>query len=147
MKDLLAKGLFFQFADHYYYMHPNEKYSSLNDDKLYDDFENYLADQKYKFHSPEEEEIDQVLTQMGGKSSGKNIVDGLSKVKKEFEKLGSGELKANKDDVDNEIRIELASRYNGDNGKTEESLNKDLQFQTAVKILSESHVYNKLLKL
>jgi carboxyl-terminal processing protease len=147
VKDLLAKGLFFQFADHYYYMHPNDKYSSLSDNKLYSDFENYLIEQKYNFHSVAEEQVDRILAQMEGKNSGKSIIEGLSKVKKEFEKLDSGELIANKDEVDNEIRIELSSRYKGEDGKTEESINKDIQFQTALKILSDSITYSKLLNL
>ncbi|MGD1006373.1 MAG: S41 family peptidase [Ignavibacteriaceae bacterium] len=147
VKDLLAKGLFFQFADHYYYMHPNDKYSSLSDNKLYSDFENYLTEQKYNFHSVAEEQVDRILAQMEGKNSGKSIIEGLSKVKKEFEKLDSGELIANKDEVDNEIRIELSSRYKGEDGKTEESINKDIQFQTALKILSDSITYSKLLNL
>jgi carboxyl-terminal processing protease len=145
VKDLLAKGLFFQYADHYYYLHPTEKYSSLSDEKLYNDFENYLTEQKYKYRSTAEDQVNQILTQLDGKSSTKSIVDGLSKVKKEFEKLGSGELKANKDEVQNEIRIELAARYKGNDGKDEESLGKDTQFQTALKIISDSRAYNKLL--
>ncbi|MGA7720692.1 MAG: S41 family peptidase [Ignavibacteriaceae bacterium] len=145
--DLLAKGLFFQFADHYYYLHSGENYSSLSDEKLFSDFENFLADQKYKFHSTSEEQVDQMLTQMEGKYSGKLIVEDLLKVKKEFEKIGSGELKADRDEVENELRTELASRYLGNDGKIEESLNKDSQFQTSLKILSDFDTYNKLLNL
>lgn len=145
VKDLLAKGIFFQYADHYYYLHPNEKYSSLSVDKLYNDFENYLTEQKYKYHSSAEEQVNQILASMEGKSSGKNIVEGLAKVKKEFEKLGSGELKANKDEVEDEIMIELAARYKGNDGKDEEALSKDSQFLSALKIISDSSAYNKLL--
>jgi carboxyl-terminal processing protease len=145
VKDLLAKGEFFQFADHYYYLHPNDKYSSLTGDKLFGEFENYLNEQKYKYHSTSEDQVNQILAQMEGKSSGKSIVEELSKVKKEFEKLGSGELKANKDEIENEIRVELASRYKGNDGKAEESLTKDSQFQMALKIISDTRSYNKLL--
>jgi carboxyl-terminal processing protease len=147
VKDLLAKGMFFQFADHYYYLHPNEKFSSLSDDKLYDDFENYLTDQKYKYHSPAEEQVSTIIAQMEGSSSGKSIVEGLSKVKKEFEKLGSGVLKANKISIDDEIKIELAARYIGNDGKSTEALDNDPQFQAALKIISENRVYNRLLNL
>jgi carboxyl-terminal processing protease len=145
VNDLLAKGMFFQFADHYYYLHPDDNFSSLSGDKLLSDFENYLADQKYKFHSEGEQQVEQMITQLSGKNSVKPLIEDLSKVKMEFEKLGSGELKANKDEVENEIMIELASRYKGDDGKTEESLKVDLQIQTALKILSDSLAYNKLL--
>jgi carboxyl-terminal processing protease len=145
VKDLLAKGLFFQFGDHYYYLHPNDKYSSISDEKLFSDFENYLEEQKYAYHSAAEDQVNDIITKFTGKSSGKAIVENLTKAKKEFEKLGSGELKANKGEVEDEIRIELAARYKGNEGKSIESLNKDIQFQAALKILSDSRSYNKLL--
>ncbi len=147
IQDLLAKGMFFQFADHYYYMQPKEKFNSLNDDNLFDDFNKYLDDQKYKFHSVAEEQVDQLLAEVKTKKTDKSISDGLTKIKKEFEKLGNGELRIYKNEVIKEIKIELASRYIGNDGKVQEDLSNDVQFQTALKILTDTLSYNKLLNM
>ena len=145
VKDLLAKGMFFQFADHYYYLNQNEKFNSLNDETLFDEFEKYLNDQKYKFHSLAEEQVNQLLAEVNSRKADKNISEGLTKIKKEFEKLGNSELKIYKNEIIDEIKAELASRYIGNDGKIQEELSNDQQFQIALKVLSDTLTYNRLL--
>ncbi len=147
VRDLLAKGLFFQFADHYYYQNSDAKFGSLNDERLFEDFKNYLKQQKYKFRPVAEEQVDQLIAEVGKKNSEQEIVDNLSRIKNEFEKLSGNELKAYKDEIVREIKIELASRYLGSDGKVQQELKHDNQFQTALKILTDTTEYNKLLNL
>ncbi len=147
VNDLLAKGMFFQFADHYYYLNPNEKFKSLNNETLFEDFQKYLTDQKYKFHSLAEDQVNQLLAEVSNRKADKNISEGLTKIKSEFEKLGNSELKIYKNEVINEIKAELASRYIGNDGKIQEELSSDDQFQTALKILADTLTYNKLLNI
>ncbi len=147
VNDLLAKGMFFQFADHYYYLHPKDEFSSLNENDLFRDFENYLNDQNYKFHSLAEDQVNQLLAEVGNKKDIKNISESLTKIKNEFEKLGNSETKIYKDEIINEIKLELASRYLGNSGKVQEELAHDVQFQTALKILSDTSKYDELLNL
>ncbi|MHB1686173.1 MAG: S41 family peptidase [Ignavibacteriaceae bacterium] len=146
-KDLLAKGLFFQFADHYYYLNRSADFSSLNNDKLFDDFEKYLEEQKYKFKSPSEGQVDQLLAEIKTKKADKSIYGNLENVKHQFEKLGNNDLNIYKKEIIEELRIELASRYQGNDGEVREMLSGDVQFQTAIKILSNKEVYDKLLDL
>ncbi len=147
VKDLLAKGLFFQFADHYYYLNPNENFDKLNDNKLFEDFEKYLGEQKYKFHSILERQVNELLTEVKDKKGDKNVEAPLIRIKDEFKKLGNTELKVYKNQIIHEIKIELAARYVGSNKEIEEALNYDKQFQTALKLLSDTTVYDKLLNL
>lgn len=147
VKDLLAKGMFFQFADHYYYLNQNKNFNTLDNENLFDDFENYLTDQKYKFHSIAEDQVNQLLAEVSSRKTDKNISEGLTKIKKEFEKLGNSELKIYKNEVIDEIKSELASRYIGNDGKVQEELSNDMQFQTALKILADTLTYNRLLNI
>ena len=147
VRDLLAKGLFFQFADHFYYLNVNAKFSSLKDEQLFEDFKNYLTKKNYKFRPAAEEQVDQLLAEAGKKNSEKDIVDNLQRIKSEFEKLAGNELKAYKNEILREIKIELASRYLGNDGKAQQELKNDNQFQTAFRILSDTSEYNKLLNL
>lgn len=44
-----------------------------------------------------------------------------------------------------ELKTELASRYLGTKGKIEQFLKYDPQFQTALNLLNDERVYNKIL--
>jgi carboxyl-terminal processing protease len=143
-KDLLAKGLFFQFADHYYYANPNGKFQDLNNDKLYDEFKEYLVLQKYVYHSGAENEIENLIEDVEKKKLGNNLTSDLKKIKAQFEKLGINELSTFKTEVLREIREEIASRYLGSEGRVREILNNDQHFKVALELLSSSKYENLL---
>ena len=143
-RDLLAKGLFFQFADHYYYANSTIKFSDLNDEKLYNEFKDYLAEQKYNYHSESEHELDELIKDVEKKKLGENLSSDLKKIKTQFEKLGLNELSTFKAEVIREIREEAASRYLGSEGKVKEILNSDKQFKAALDMIGSSN-YQKLL--
>ncbi len=146
-KDLLAKGIFFQFADHYYYAHPKENFNDINDNDLFNNFEKYLEDQKYTYHSIAEEQVNHLLAEIKSNKAEQTISESLEKIKNEFDKLGNSELKIYKNEILDELKIELADRYIGNKGRVEEELKFDNQFQDAFKILNNEKVYDKLLNL
>ena len=143
-RDLLAKGMFFQFADHYYYSHPETKYEDLNDDKLFDDFKEFLVNLKYDYHSESEHDLDKLIEDVESKKLGSNIYNELKKIKDQFDKLGINEIAVYKPEVMREIREELAARFTGSEGKFKEFLENDKQFKAAFKIIN-SEKYNNLL--
>lgn len=146
-KDLLAKGIFFQFADHYYYAHPKENFSSIKDKSLFENFDKFLESQKYAYHSVAEQQVIHLLAEVKANKGEENISEGLEKIKKEFQKLGNSELRIYKNEILKEIKVELAERYIGNKGRIEEELKFDNQFQTALNILNDPKVYDKLLNL
>jgi carboxyl-terminal processing protease len=146
-KDLLAHGIFFKFADHYYYTNPKQDYKKLNNDILYSGFEKYLTDQKFYFKSDAEKEIDNLMKDAQSKKLEESLLADIKKVKTQLEKIDNSELRIYKNEIVRELKNELASRYMGNEGRIKESLNNDLQFQTALKIINNKPVYKKLLKL
>jgi carboxyl-terminal processing protease len=146
-KDLLAHGLFFKFADHYYYNNPKQDYKNLNNDVLYTGFEKYLADQKFNFKSDAEIEIDKLMKDAQSKKLEEGLLADIKKVKLQLEKIDNSELRIYKTEIIRELKNELASRYMGNEGRIKESLNNDLQVQTALKIINNKPVYKKLLNL
>jgi len=146
-KDLLAHGFFFKFADHYYYANPDQDYKKLNNDILYSGFEKYLIDQKFDFKSDAEKEIDKLMKDAQSKKLEEGLIADIKKVKTQLEKIDNSELRIYKNEIVRELKNELASRYMGSEGRIKESLNNDLQFQTALKIINNKPVYKKLLNL
>jgi carboxyl-terminal processing protease len=145
-KDLLAKGMFFTFADHYYYMNEKQDFNKLDDNKIFDDFQKYLAEQKYVYHSEAEKEINNMIADINDRNDAGSLSADLDRVKKEFENLDLTELKIYKNEILREIKGELAARFLGNNARTEVYLKYDKQFQAALDILRDSTVYNDLLK-
>ena len=119
----------------------------LNGNSIFDDFETYLDSQKYTYHSVAEQQVNHILTEIKSDRAEKNIMENLERIKSEFLKLGNSELKIYKDEIITEIKIELADRYIGNKGRIEEELKYDNQFQTALNILNNQKVYDKLLNL
>lgn len=145
IKDLLAKGLFFQFADHFYYANQTADFKNLNNEKLFNEFRNYLAEQKYTFHTEAEHIVEKLIEDIEKKKLSESLSSDLRKIKNQFKNLGINELASYKNEIISEIREELASRYLGSEGRIKESLNNDKQFKAALELLSAS-AYEKLLK-
>lgn len=143
-RDLLAKGFFFQFADHYYYANSSLKFDELNNEKLYNEFKEYLTEQKYTYHSESEHELENLINDVEKKKLGDNLSSDLKRIKTQFEKLGINELSTFKAEVIREIREEVAARYLGSEGRVKETLNNDKQFKAALDLINSSK-YEKLL--
>lgn len=146
VKDLLAKGMFFTFADHFYYLNPKQDFYKINDSQLFGEFRAYLESQKYVYHSNAGNQVDDLIADVGRRKSAGQLPAQLEQIKKEFEKLELNDLDNYKDEVTTEIKGELASRYLGNEGRTEEFLKNDRQFQSAYKIINEQNTYNRLLR-
>jgi carboxyl-terminal processing protease len=146
-KDLLAKGMFFKFADHYYYNHQSESFSSIKNDKLFDDFEQYLKETKFEYSSDAEKAINKLIADADNKNLKPAIHSELEKLKEQFNQIDGSELQIYRTEILRELNTELASRYLGSDGRITEALANDPQFQAAVSILSNVKVYNRLLNI
>ena len=71
----------------------------------------------------------------------------MKEAKDSFATLESGDLSLYRNEILMEIRGELASRYLGSEGRIEELLKYDDQFQTAYKVVSDPKVYDRLLNI
>lgn len=143
--DLLAKGLFFKFADYYYYLNPDKVFSSISDDELVDEFTKYLKGHQFIYKSESEKHLNRLIADAKKKKLNESVVADLEDAKKYFEELDKGELKVYRNEILVEIKGELASRYYGTEGKVEELLKHDKQFQVAYDVVRDQTIYNELL--
>ena len=143
-RELLAKGMFFRFANNYYFNNPDAKYSDIIDQNLFSEFKEYLKDTEFKYVSRTEVEIDNLISSASDKE---DIKLELTKIKADLKGLYEKELQIYKDEILREIKSELAARYIGIEGRLKEQLNSDPQIQTAVEIVNNKKVYEKLLNI
>lgn len=144
-KDFLAKGMFFQFADHFYYKNPKADFAKLKDENLLNEFEKFLKEKDYKFSSSEEKQVKNLIADIKSKNLGDGLIAGLQTIDDQLSKLGENEMKIYKDQIISEIKTELASRYLGLDGEIREALKYDNQFQTAMRILADTSEYDRIL--
>ncbi len=143
--DLLAKGYIFKFSDYYYYQNLDQQYSSLNNEKIFKEFTDFLNKNYYTYTSAAEKQLELLITDAKKKMLNENVIADLEKAKSHFHGDVSIDLKISKNEVLKEIKSELASRYIGVEGKVEELLNYDDQFQAALSVVSNDLTYNGLL--
>jgi carboxyl-terminal processing protease len=144
-RELLAKGMFFGFADNYYYKNSDADYSKVEDDKLFDTFKEYIDKEGFKYISEAEKQIDKLIKEINN-SSVKDEVNGeLETIKAQIGKVSTAEMRIFNKEIIREIKTELASRYLGNSGRTKEILSKDEQFSVAFNVLNDDSAYRKLL--
>jgi len=145
LKDLLAKGRIFDFADKYFYKNQNLSFEKIDEKKLFSEFKQYLVNSNYNYESEVEKKTNELIKSLNEKNRNKNLESTFQKLKSELSKLYEDELKDFNNEIVAELKIELASRYNGTNGSIKERLATDEQFKVALKILQDNKSYSMLL--
>lgn len=144
-QELLAHGLFFKFANHYYYQHTDENYDSVKDEDLLAQFKDFINNEDFIYKSDAEDHVDELISDLSGIYP--DLTNEVSKLKSEITNLKRNDFNLYKDEILRELRTEIAYRYVGTDARIKEQLNGDIQFQSALNIFNNPVVYNKLLHL
>lgn len=144
-QDLLAKGMFFSFANSFYNENSSKDFYSLKDDFLFNEFLKFLKEQNYQYTSELSEEFNNILSYVDTTKTYGSIKTKISQLKKDLEELDNKEINNGKDEIISLIKIELASRYYGNEGRIKQNLENDNQFKVAINFLKNINLYNKFL--
>ncbi|MEO8232411.1 MAG: S41 family peptidase, partial [Ignavibacteriota bacterium] len=145
LKDFLAKGSLFNFADKYYYQNVNADFNKLNDDKIISDFKKYLTESKYNYESDVEKKINEIIKHINENHNSKNLNQTLEKLNIEIKDLFEDDFAASKIEILKALKIELAQRFLGNQGAIKERLQFDKQFNTALALFKDNENYSRLL--
>lgn len=144
---LLADGMFFKFATHYFNTHPGLTEKQLNKDLIYDEFVNYIQSGKFLITQRSARLIDQLkkILKEGGYPD--KIASELEQVSKEIDNAKATELYKHKDEIYTELRDELLIRILGRTGMIKESVKSDRTFTTALNMLNDKLLYRRILRI
>lgn len=145
VKDLLAKGIIFKFANQFYESNTAINFSQINDEKMFLELEQFLKREKYRYESDLEKKINEVAVLTAQNKVYSEFNSRINSLKNDIKDLTQAYLKESKQEVIREIREELASRYLGTAGRIKEILSNDNQFLIALDILKYENIYNKIL--
>jgi carboxyl-terminal processing protease len=144
-KELLARGLFFKFANRYFYQNPDKDYYKIDDDILLSEFKDFTAGQNFKYQSDAENHLSMLLEDIPDKYT--DITDELSQLKAKLTNMKKYDCDLYGYEILREIKEELALRYLGVEGRIKQKLETDLQIQTALDVINDPVVYEKLLNV
>jgi carboxyl-terminal processing protease len=145
-RDLLAKGLFFSFADKYFYENKEVNFEKIKDDKLLSEFKKFLADKNYDFQSDAEKKLDEVLKSLDEKKDDAKLISETKKLKEKFNETFDKQFEKSKSIITGELKTELAIRYSGNDQGIKEGLKYDKQFVAALELVNNQTKYNNFLR-
>lgn len=144
-QQLLAKGLFFSFADKYYYENTNADFNNLGDQSLLRNFQNYLEEKNFVFKSSLQKRICEIVELLKDSNNEDEIKQELIKLNRQLENSLNKEITKNSTEILIELRAELASRYFDYEKSVEERLKSDKQIKISLDLFKNNIVYDKLL--
>jgi carboxyl-terminal processing protease len=145
LKDLLAKGAIFNYADKFYYQNVDLDFNKINNEKILKEFKNFLTETDYKYESDVEKKINEVIKHLNDNHNSKDVSKTLEKLSSDVKQMFETEFSESSDEILEELKVELAQRFLGKDGGTIERLKYDKQFITALNLLKDEKNYSKLL--
>jgi len=142
---LLARGMFFQFATNYFNTNTISNIDKLDANKLFLEFNKYLSEHEFDYISQSEKLLSDLGKIALDEKMGKDILTSISNLKNKYKTEEQLELEFNKTEIISEIKMELAARISGREGRIIQSIKNDKQFKVALEILKDNLIYNKLL--
>jgi carboxyl-terminal processing protease len=145
VQKLLADGMFFKFATGIYNRDVKFDLKNYIDEVLIKDFVNYLQNENFRYTSKTQKIVEQLIATSKEDNLDPKLIEQFNKMKNQFEINLVNEVKINREDILYNIKEELAARTNGRQGRIIESLAYDKQFASAIKILNNPKLYNRIL--
>lgn len=144
-RDLMAKGFIFKFINELQNNNPDASYSDYKHNALYDDFRKFLTANNYLYKSNNNKKIDELRKSIINDKRYDSVIDKLNSLEKELKVIDSEMADVKKDEISIFLKIELASRFFGSEGRIKVSLDDDKQLQTALNLLQNEVAFNKIL--
>lgn len=144
-KELLAKGMIFDFADKFYYANQNINFDKLSDKQIFTEFLVYIKSKEFSYIPEVEKRANALIETLKKNKVNGKILNSANKLKEELKDYFEKEMEIYKQEIISYIKIELANRYFNHQRSLEEALKYDKQFTTALSLFNNEVVYNKLL--
>lgn len=144
--ELMQTATVFKYATRYVAKHATVDKDFKVTDDIVNDFESYLAEQKYTFHDETEKKLAAMKEAMEREHYSADSFSLLSTFVAQIQKEKANVFARNRHEVKEELDVELHARYFGEKGRTATALSYDAQAQAAASLIEARAAYDKLLK-
>lgn len=143
---LLRKSMYFRFATRYAAQH-HEQPAQLPADSVLSEFRQFLTDEKFTWEDDGEAKLKELETIADKEKYGQEVRDEMREMKNRLaaEKLNA--FDRSRSEILRDLKIEIMSRYKGEKGRIEASLEDDIQVKAARGLLVNSREYERRLTM
>ncbi len=143
--ELLAHGLFFKYANRYYYNNMDKEFNTIDAEEVLIEFEEYIQEKDFQYSSDAETHINLLIKDISENYD--DLAEELKNLKVKINDLKKNDFNLRANEIRIEIFKELVKRFLGSEETVKHQLETDIQFLTAVEILNNEAVYNRLLNV
>jgi len=144
--NLLAKLTFFDFAVHYTSTHPHLSKDFEVDDKILNEFMQFVKDKNFSYQTSSELELDKLKEAIKGEGRSEAVNQKIRELGKLIESEKESDYRKSEAYIKSEIKENILTKLYGQNAKYEEVWLKDQpQIIKAIQILSHPEEYKTLL--
>ncbi len=112
----------------------------------YDDFTKFVTKSDFEYSTNAEAALNELTGMVFDRQLEKELQSELSAISKTLEADKTDHLQRYRDEIVNEIEMDIVGRYLFENGKTRQKLKNDPELKEAIAILNDSDRYAELLK-
>jgi len=141
---LLAKDMFFKFANDYIEKNPGLK-SFKPSDEIFNDFKQFIVTRNFEYVSSADKKIADLRKITEGKDFNPNIADYLNKIQSEISTEEATEIENAKEEIKKAIMEEVNKRIINETEQITATFAFDKQLQEAVRIIKDETAYKLLL--
>ncbi|MFH0735965.1 MAG: S41 family peptidase [bacterium] len=144
INDLLARGIFFNYASYLQNINSLPK-NSESDEQIYKEFVSYLQKEKIDFKSNIETSLLDLKNEIKDEKLDSSFTNQIESLLSKSKMLKNSELKKYKNEIVSKIKEEFVLRKEGRNGRIRESLKDDIQIISTINILNNKKLYDHFL--
>ncbi len=114
--------------------------------EAYDDFAKFVAKSNFAYSTSAETALNELTGMVFDRNLEKELQSELSLISRTLESDKADHLQRYRDEIVNEIEMDIVGRYLFENGKTRQKLKNDPELKEAITILNDQSRYAELLK-
>lgn len=145
--ELLRKSMYFKFANRFVVHHP-EIPSHLSDDQiLLKEFQSFLDEQQFTYQDDTQKKVNELRELSEKLKSSPAVSETINRLNELLTEEKKGALEKNKLEIIKALRMEIMSRYKGEEGRIAASLPYDIHVAAASGLLNNPTEYQRLLNV
>ncbi len=146
-RELIKQGIVFDFATSYYFSHPDETPGEkfTISDALYQEFVNFSRKSSFSYVDDASLALGDLEAIASDDNAYSEMKSSLSTLRNLLDKKNAGDFERYKEEISDELALEILSRYHYDKVMKFVSFEKDSEVQEALKLFREMPRYQKIL--
>jgi len=147
LEELNRKSMLFQYANHFAIEKKTIPDTFQVTDAIIEDFESFIKVKGFEYQDEGEVKLKELRTIAANARYDQSFLDGIGKLENELKAGKDDQIHRYQEDIRAALRTEILSRIKGDKARFESTFAADVQLQTAIHILENKKLYNKILAL